>query len=36
MVQEVLGHANINIALDTYSQVLPDMEDGIRVLFTRP
>ncbi len=28
-VQELLGHASITITLDTYSHVLPDMEDGI-------
>lgn len=28
-VQELLGHATITITLDTYSHVLPDMEDGI-------
>jgi integrase len=28
IVQEMLGHANISITLDTYSHVLPDMQDG--------
>lgn len=28
-VQELLGHANISITLDTYSHVLPDMSDGL-------
>jgi integrase len=28
IVQEILGHANISITLDTYSHVLPDMQDG--------
>ncbi|WP_279387482.1 tyrosine-type recombinase/integrase [Rubrobacter taiwanensis] len=27
-VQELLGHANISITLDTYSHVLPNMQDG--------
>ena len=27
-VLEMLGHANISITLDTYSHVLPDMQDG--------
>ncbi|HVD45141.1 MAG TPA: tyrosine-type recombinase/integrase, partial [Rubrobacter sp.] len=27
-VQELLGHANIAITLDTYSQVIPDMGDA--------
>jgi hypothetical protein len=27
VVQEMMGHANINITLDTYSHVLPDMQD---------
>jgi integrase len=25
VVQEMMGHVNINITLDTYSHVLPDM-----------
>lgn len=28
-VRELLGHANISITLDTYSQVLPGMGDGL-------
>ena len=28
MVQEMLGHANISQTMDTYSHVLPDMQDG--------
>ncbi len=28
IVQEMLGHANISITLDTYSYVLPGMHDG--------
>jgi integrase len=28
-VQELLGHANIGITLDTYSHVLPGMGDGL-------
>jgi integrase len=28
-VQELLGHATITLTLDTYSHVLPDMDDGI-------
>ena len=28
-VQELLGHANISITLDTYSHVLPGMGDGL-------
>ena len=28
-VQELLGHATISLTLDTYSHVLPNMEDGI-------
>ena len=28
IVQEMLGHANISITLDTYSHVLPDMQGG--------
>ena len=28
-VQELLGHANISITLDTYSHVLPGMSDGL-------
>ena len=27
VVQEMLGHATINITLDTYSHVLPDMQE---------
>jgi integrase len=27
VVQEMIGHANINVTLDTYSHVLPDMQD---------
>jgi integrase len=27
VVQEMMGHANINITLDTYSHVLPDMQN---------
>jgi integrase len=27
VVQEMMGHATINITLDTYSHVLPDMQD---------
>jgi integrase len=27
VVSERLGHANIGITLDTYSHVLPDMQD---------
>jgi integrase len=27
VVQEMMGHATINISLDTYSHVLPDMQD---------
>ena len=27
VVQEMMGHANINITLDTYSHVLPNMQD---------
>jgi integrase len=27
VVQEMMGHSNINITLDTYSHVLPDMQD---------
>jgi integrase len=29
LVQELLGHANISITLDTYSHVLPGMDDGL-------
>ncbi len=29
LVQELLGHANIAITLDTYSHVLPSMGDGL-------
>jgi integrase len=28
IVQEVLGHATISQTMDTYSHVLPDMQDG--------
>ena len=28
VVQELLGHATINIALDTYSHVLPELGDA--------
>ena len=28
-VQELLGHATISITLDTYSHVLPGMDDGL-------
>jgi integrase len=28
VVQEMLGHANISQTMDTYSHVLPDMQDG--------
>jgi integrase len=28
VVSEMLGHATIAITLDTYSHVLPDMQDG--------
>jgi hypothetical protein len=28
-VQELLGHTNIGITLDTYSHVLPGMGDGL-------
>ncbi len=28
IVQEMLGHANISITLDTYSHVLPNMQAG--------
>jgi integrase len=31
LVQELLGHATISITLDTYSHVLPGMDDGIAV-----
>jgi integrase len=27
VVQEMLGHANVTITLDTYSHLLPDMQD---------
>jgi integrase len=27
VVQEMLGHANISVTLDTYSHVLPDMQE---------
>ncbi len=29
LVQELLGHATIGITLDTYSHVLPGMDDGL-------
>lgn len=29
LVQELLGHSNVGITLDTYSHVLPGMGDGI-------
>ncbi len=29
LVQEVLGHASISITMDTYSHVLPGMDDGL-------
>ncbi len=29
IVSEMLGHSNISITLDTYSHVLPDMQDGV-------
>jgi integrase len=33
IVSEMLGHANIAITLDTYSHVLPDMqESAVRAL----
>ena len=28
MVSEMLGHASIQLTLDTYSHVLPDMQQG--------
>jgi site-specific recombinase XerD len=28
-VQEMFGHANISITLDTYSHVLPGMSEGL-------
>jgi integrase len=28
VVQEMLGHANISQTMDTYSHVLPDMQEG--------
>ena len=28
IVSEMLGHANIAITLDTYSHVLPNMQEG--------
>jgi integrase len=28
IVSEMLGHANVSITLDTYSHVLPNMQDG--------
>ncbi|HEX2108770.1 MAG TPA: hypothetical protein VHF70_05785 [Rubrobacteraceae bacterium] len=28
VVQELLGHATINITLDTYSHVLPELGDA--------
>lgn len=27
VVQEILGHSNVTITLDTYSHVLPDMQE---------
>jgi integrase len=27
IVQEMLGHANISMTMDTYSHVLPDMQE---------
>lgn len=27
IAQEMLGHANISVTLDTYSHVLPDMQE---------
>ena len=27
-VSEMLGHANVSVTLDTYSRVLPHMQDG--------
>ncbi len=29
LVQELLGHASISITMDTYSHVLPGMDDGL-------
>jgi site-specific recombinase XerD len=29
LVQELLGHATISITLDTYSHVLPGMDEGL-------
>ena len=29
LVQELLGHATTSITLDTYSHVLPGMDDGL-------
>jgi len=28
-VQELLGHANTSITLDTYNRVIEEMEDGL-------
>ncbi len=28
VVSEMLGHANVTVTLDTYSHVLPHMQDG--------
>ena len=28
IVQEILGHSTISITLDTYSHVLPNMQEG--------
>ena len=28
IVQEILGHAQITLTLDTYSHVLPSMQEG--------
>jgi integrase len=33
-VQELLGHARINITLDTYSHVIEGMDGGCRTLWT--
>lgn len=29
LVQELLGHASISITMDTYSHVLPGVDDGL-------
>ena len=29
LVQELLGHASISITMDTYSHVLPGIDDGL-------